>query len=134
MQTRGGSNDAIPAHARTRHPDRESRTGSLGSGSETGDLAFGLIDAFSGSGLAFMSFLAAVPGLLPAVILTVLLIAPLLIPLLVVGAAAGLVLGILRVAAWALALAASLVGRVARARRSVPRRLEDTHAPVNTGS
>ncbi len=59
-------------------------------------------------------------------------------PLLVVGAAAGLVLGILRVAARALALAASLVGRVARATRSVPRPLEDTHAPVpplvHTGS
>ena len=54
----------------------------------TGDLAFGLIDAFSGAGLAFMGFLAAVHGLLPAVIVTVLLIAPLFVPLLVVGAAA----------------------------------------------
>ncbi len=96
----------------------------------TGDLAFGLIDAFSGAGLAFMSFLAAVPGLLPAVILTVLLIAPLCVLLLVVGAAAGLVLGILRVAAWALAFAASRVGRVPRARLSVSRPPHNTHAPV----
>jgi hypothetical protein len=74
--------------------------------STAGDLAFGSIDAFSGAGLASMSFLAAVPGLPAAVILTVLLIALLFVPLLVVGAAAGLVLGILRVAARAVALAA----------------------------
>jgi hypothetical protein len=75
------------------------------------DVAFGLFDAFSGAGVVFMSFLAPIPGLLPAVMLAVLLIAPLFIALLVVGAAAGLVFGIVRVAVRVLAFGVSLVGR-----------------------
>jgi hypothetical protein len=103
-----------------------------------GELAFGLIDALSGAGIVFMSFLAAIPGLLPAVILAALLIAPLLIPPLVVGAAAALLLGVLRAAAWALARGASLVVHAAPGRRTVPRPRQDPHSSrrplVHTGS
>jgi hypothetical protein len=91
-------------------------------------LAFGLIDALSGVGFAFMSFLGPIPGLLPAVILTVLLVAPLFIPLLVLGAAAGLLFGLIRVTAGALALGASLLVRAAPRRRAVQRPPEDTRA------
>jgi hypothetical protein len=105
---------------------------------EAADLAFGLMDALSGAGLVFMSFLAVIPGLLPAVILAALLIAPLLIPLFVVGAAAVLLLGVVRVAAWALSFAASPFVQLAPARRSVPAPPEDlrvTASPVvPTGS
>jgi hypothetical protein len=54
------------------------------------DLLEGVTYAASGIGIAFMSFLAVIPGLLPTVALTAVLVAVLLIPLLVVGALLGL--------------------------------------------
>jgi hypothetical protein len=90
-----------------------------------------LIDAIFGAGLVFMSFLAAIPGLLPAVILTALLLAPLLIPPLLVGAIAALLLGVVRVAAWALAFAATLIARAAPARRTVSPSPENTRGAIS---
>jgi hypothetical protein len=78
----------------------------------TGDLTFGLIDALSGAGLVFMSFLAPIPGLLPAVALTALLVAPLLIPPLVLGAVAWLAYIALRVT---LRLSARVIAAITRA-------------------
>jgi hypothetical protein len=63
------------------------------------DLAFGLSDAFAGAGIIFMSFLAPIPGLVPALILTAVIVAPLLIPPLVLGAVAWLAFVALRLAA-----------------------------------
>jgi hypothetical protein len=78
-------------------------------------MGFGLLDAFSGIGLGFMTFLACIPGLLPAVVLTVLLLLPLVIPFLVLGAVGGLVFGLLRLGAWTITRA----GAVVRARWTV---------------
>jgi hypothetical protein len=77
-------------------------------------VVFGLFDAFSGAGVVFMSFLAPIPGLLPAVMLAVLLMAPFSIALLVIGGTAGVVFGIVRVVAWVLAFGVLLVGRALR--------------------
>jgi hypothetical protein len=78
-----------------------------------GEIAVGLIDALAGPGLAFMSFMAAIPGLLPAVILTVVLLAPLFTPPLVVavvgGVAYGLVLLVSMDAEWGWPSAFALV-------------------------
>jgi hypothetical protein len=87
------------------------------------DIGFGLLDAFSGVGLGFMTFLACIPGLLPAVVLTVLLLLPLVIPFVVLGAAGGLLFGLVRLAAWAIARTRSLVGaRWMLSRRTTPAR------------
>jgi hypothetical protein len=63
------------------------------------DVAFGVSNILAGAGIVFMSFLAPIPGLLPALILTGLLVAPLLIPPLVLGAVAWLAFAGLRLAA-----------------------------------
>jgi hypothetical protein len=53
------------------------------------DVAFGLIDAIGGAGVLFMTFVAPVPGLLPALLLAAVLLARLVIALLVVGVVGG---------------------------------------------
>jgi hypothetical protein len=84
---------------------------------EVDEVCFGLLDAFSGAGLAFMSFVACIPGLLPAVILTALLLAPLVIPPVLVGGAAWLAYRALRIAAALSARALALLsGESARSR------------------
>ena len=80
------------------------------------EMVEGLSDAVAGIGLAFITFLAAVPGLFPVVLLTVLLAAVVLIPMLIAGAAIGAVLGLLVLVARAASRARS-VGAGARGRR-----------------
>jgi len=75
------------------------------------DLVDELTPAFAGTGVAFVSYLAAIPGLLPMVLLTALAAAILLIPLLVVSAAIGAVLGLLRLVARILSGGISVVTR-----------------------
>jgi len=87
------------------------------------DAVFGLLEVLAGAGLAFMSFLAVIPGLLPAVILGVLLFAPLLLPPLALALAGGLLFGLYRAAACALRASASLVARGAAPRRSAATRV-----------
>jgi hypothetical protein len=86
-----------------------------------GDICWGLIDAFSGAGLAFMSFLACIPGLLPAVIVGALLVAPLVIPPVVVGGAVWLVYRTLLLGARLTARGAALIaGNSSRSRQRRP--------------
>jgi len=62
----------------------------------------------SGLGLAFTSFLAAIPGLLPMVLLTVAALAIIAIPMVIVGIAAGLVYLAIRAIAYIAGRAASI--------------------------
>jgi len=64
-------------------------------------------DLSAGLGLGFMSFLGAIPGLLPAVALTFAALALLAIPMLVVGIVAGVMYLLVRVLARVVGRAAS---------------------------
>jgi hypothetical protein len=65
-------------------------------------------DLSAGLGLGFMSFLGAIPGLLPCVALTVAALAILAIPMVVVGIVAGVVYLLVRVLARVAGRAASI--------------------------
>jgi hypothetical protein len=69
------------------------------------ELFDGLLYAISGAGIGFLTFLGAIPGLLPCVALVgaagLLLLIPLLVVGLVVGVIAGVVLAIAKLGSWA---------------------------------
>ena len=67
-------------------------------------------DLSSGLGLGFMSFLGAIPGLLPCVALTVAALVIVAIPMVIVGVAAGAVYLVLRAIAGLARRASSLLG------------------------
>ena len=88
---------ATPTHLTKNHNIQASNPGAA-------ELAEELTNLGSGIGLAFTSFLAGIPGLLPMVLLTALGLAIVVIPMLVVGIAFGALLAL----GW---LAARIVSR-----------------------
>jgi hypothetical protein len=84
-------------------------------------------DLSAGLGLGFMSFLGAIPGLLPAVALTVAALAILAIPMVVVGIVVGVVYLVFRAIARIAGHAASLF-RAPEPERVEPGRVEPAPA------
>jgi hypothetical protein len=86
-------------------------------------------DLSAGLGLGFMSFLAAIPGLLPAVLLAVAAVVFLAIPMLVVGIVAGAAYLLFR----ALARVAGRAASFFRAPAPEPERSEPAPAAPQLG-
>jgi len=85
-------------------------------------------DLSAGLGLGFMSFLAAIPGLLPAVVFTIAALVVLAIPMIIVGIVAGLVYLVLRALAHLAGRAASFFRPPEPNREPEPERSEPAPA------